>query len=44
VLTFTAVLLAAMVLVSIGQTRYSHLFTFWKASPVSKPQTAASGD
>jgi uncharacterized membrane protein len=44
VLTFTAVLLAAMLLLSIGQTRYSHLFTFGKPSPVSKPQTAASGD
>jgi uncharacterized membrane protein len=43
VLAFTAVLLAAMVLLSIGQTRYSHLLTFWKPSPVSKPQPA-SGD
>jgi uncharacterized membrane protein len=42
-LLFTAVLLAAMVLLSLGQTRYWHMLTFWKPGPVSKPQTA-SGD
>jgi uncharacterized membrane protein len=41
VVTFTAVLLAAMTLLSIGQTRYGHLFKFRKPSPLSKPQIAA---
>ncbi len=43
VLAFTAVLLGAMILLSIGQTRYSQIRAFFKPAPVSKPQPI-SGD
>ncbi|HMF76911.1 MAG TPA: acyltransferase [Bryobacteraceae bacterium] len=43
VVAFTAVLLAAMVLLSIGQTRFPQIRTFFRPASVSKPQ-AVSGD
>lgn len=43
VLAFTGVLLAAMLLLSIGQTRFGQMRAFFKAAPAPAPQSV-SGD